>query len=310
MLIFLWILLGLAASYLLLLAFVAWFSIHPPRMPQFVTPGLMGEGHETLSIKTEDGEVLRAWWVPGTRKTTIIFAHGYFTNRCEYVPYVTRFRNRGASCLFFDHRAHGTSSGKVCTFGVREPADVEAAIQWVCTNRPGDKIVLMGNSMGAVACAFAAESTKAKIEALVLDSPYSKIDEAAKGWWTFFARGKYKGFLGPCSMFGRLFTGVNLKALDLAEPHSKLKSVPTLFLFARNDPLICDAEQVRCVEASGENATVVWFEKSDHARARFHEPDLFNRSLFGFLEDLGLIDCLSSDSNSPPRVEDSQGSKP
>lgn len=280
---------GLALLYFALLAAVAWFSIRPPRMPQFVTPGLMGEPHETVSIKTVDNQTLRAWWVPGNGSTTIIFAHGYFTNRCEFVPFVTRFKDRGANCLFFDHRAHGTSTGKRCTFGVEEAIDVEAVIDWVTQNRPNDRIVLVGNSMGGVACAINCAGRPLNVDAIVLDSPYATVGEGAKGWWTFFARGKFKGFLRPCSMFGSAFARADLKSVNLAEALKKIRGVPVLLLFASNDPLISRESAQECIDAAGEMGEAVWFHKSNHARARFHEPELYNESVFDFMVRHGFI---------------------
>src|SRR5690349_13491206 len=135
---------GIALTYTVLLAVVAWVSVRPPRMPQSSTPAQMGEDTETVSIQTKDGNTLRAWWVEGWGDTTVVFVHGYFTNRCEFVPFVSQFHARGASCLFFDLRAHGTSSGKRCTFGVDEALDVAAAVKWAKERRPDDRIVLVG----------------------------------------------------------------------------------------------------------------------------------------------------------------------
>lgn len=274
---------GLVLVYLTLLAAVAWFSIRPPRMPQFVTPGLMGEPYETVSIQTSDNQTLRAWWVPANGTTTIIFAHGYFTNRCEFVPFVTRFKERGANCVFFDHRAHGTSTGKRCTFGVEEAIDVAAVVEWVTANRPNDKIVLVGNSMGGVACAINCATHPIKVDAIILDSPYATVGEGAKGWWTFFARGRFKGFLRPCSMFGTTFAKADLKSVNLAQALSMIRNVPVLLLFASTDPLISRENAQECIDAAGPAAEAVWFHKSNHARARFHEPELYNESVFEFL---------------------------
>lgn len=279
----------LVLVYAILLAAVAWFSVSPPRMPQFVTPGLMGEPHETITIKTSDGESLRAWWVPAEGgDTTAIFAHGYFTNRCEFVPFVSRFKARGISCLFFDHRAHGTSTGKVCTFGVNEVLDMQAAVDHVKKVRPGDKIVLVGNSMGALVCALHTAHDPSGINGLVLDSPYARVDEGARGWWTFFARGRFKHILRPTAIFGRLFCHVDLGSIDLEPAMEKIRGVPSVMMFGEHDPLISREKCDRCVAAGGPLTKVVWFPDSNHARARFREPERYSEALFSFLDEHGL----------------------
>lgn len=282
-----WILLavvgGLILLYVVILFGVAVFSIKPPRMPQFVTPGLMGEAHDTISIKTSDGHTLRAWWVPAEGDTTVVFAHGYFTNRCEFVPFVSRFKARGASCLFFDHRAHGTSTGKRCTFGVEEIHDVAAAVAWVKQNRPNDKIMLVGNSMGALACALYTAEDATGINGLVLDSPYARVDEGAKGWWTFFARGKFKRFLRPTAIFGSLIAQADLKSIDLEHAVAKIRNVPILMMFGEEDPLISREKIEKCMDAAGPHAEVEWFGDSNHARARFRRPEQYSAAMFGFM---------------------------
>lgn len=283
-----WILLGLVALYAILLAAVAKFSVSPPRMPQFVTPGLMGEPNETVTIKTSDGQSLRAWWVPGDGDVVAIFAHGYFTNRCEFVPFVSRFKQRGFSCLFFDHRAHGTSTGKVCTFGVTEVFDMEAAVNWVKEKQPGKKIVLVGNSMGALVCALHAERDATGINGLVLDSPYARVDEGARGWWTFFARGKFRYVLRPTAIFGRLFCRVDLGSIDLEDTMANVRGIPVVMMFGEHDPLISREKTERCVAAGGPLTKVVWFPDANHARARFREPERYSEALFGFLVENGL----------------------
>ena len=296
------VLAGLAAVYFLLLAGVAWFSIRPPRMPQFVTPGLMGEKYETVSIKTPDNQTLRAWWVPAEGNTTVVFAHGYFTNRCEFVPFVTLFKERGANCVFFDHRAHGTSTGKRCTFGVEEAIDVAAVVDWVNQNRPGDKIVLVGNSMGGVACAINCAAHPLKVDGLILDSPYAKVGEAARGWWTFFARGKFKGFLRPCSIFGTTFSKADLKSVNLEAALEKIRGIPVLLLFASTDPLISQENAQKCIDAAGPHAEAVWFHKSNHARARFHEPELYSESVFEFLAKHQFLAHKQAENSGPETV--------
>ena len=271
--------------YAVLLALVAWISVRPPRMPQFVTPGLMGEEHDTLSIGTSDGLSLRAWWVPCEGETTAIFAHGYFTNRCEFVPFVTRFKARKVSSLLFDHRAHGTSTGKICTFGVDEVLDVQAAVNWVKQQRPGQKIVLVGNSMGALACALYAAQEPEGIHGLILDSPYARVDEGARGWWSFFARGRFKHLLRPTAMFGKLFCPADLGSIDLEHAVAKIRDIPMIFMFGEHDPLISKEKTERCLQAAGPMAKVVWFPDANHARARFREPEKYAEALFSFLED-------------------------
>ncbi len=59
----------------------------------------------------------------------------------------------GYNVMVFDLRAHGESGGQLCSFGIAEARDVEAAARWVREAHPEEsqRLLGLGASMGAAA---------------------------------------------------------------------------------------------------------------------------------------------------------------
>lgn len=114
---------------------------------------------ETLSVKSEDGTVLCAEYVPAAvpTKKFVIFFHGY-----RSLPHfdLTFILDRYADCnlALVYQRAHGKSGGKYITYGVKERHD---ALTWCnyLTKRFGSDICICmhGISMGAMTVLSATE---------------------------------------------------------------------------------------------------------------------------------------------------------
>ncbi len=286
------VLAGLFALYALVLLVVAYAMVFPFRVPIFSSPGMMGEPQESVRFTSDDGVELRGWWVPVEGSTVVVFCHGYLVNRSEFVPLTSLFTRRGASCLFFDFRAHGWSGGRKSLFGAAEHLDVAAAVRFVRERRPDARIVLFGSSMGAAAAVFAA-ADGVPADALVLDSPYATLDEATRGWWKYLDQGRWEPFLRPVSWIGRVFTRVNPRSVQTGPAFERVAGRPVLFLFGAKDPLAPRASAERLLAQAGPRARAVWFERSGHTEGRFHEPERYLAEVVEFLESQGLMLNLS-----------------
>jgi uncharacterized protein len=141
----------------------------------------------TVTIRTEDGETLRAWYVPPQDgRPLLLYFHGNggsIDGRADRFEILTA---TGDGLLAVEYRGYPGSTGTVSEPGLHR--DAEAAYRYaVGTSAPPAKIVIIGESLGTgVAVALAAAHPPA---ALVLDSPYSSIVEiAAAQFWMFPVR--------------------------------------------------------------------------------------------------------------------------
>lgn len=284
----LWLLLAIAVYVLVLLA-VVWVSVRPPRIPIFLSPGGMGAPQEDVEFRSDDGTLLRGWWIPAEKATGVaVLCHGYLMNRSELAPVAWMLQRRGVSCLLFDFRAHGRSGGRTTTMGVREAGDVAAAARFA-RDRCAAPLVLIGSSMGAAASAFALAADSGLAEGLVLDSCYSRLPSASLGWWRFLG-GKPLAFaFAPTILLGIPFLRSNPFRVDVAKALRKIPETPVLMLHGDRDTLALPSEALRNRAAHAGGSDIVWLAGCGHAEGRWIHPDLYHRALLGFLGENGLL---------------------
>ena len=81
-----------------------------------------------------------------------------------------------AIATWINFQAHGESSGNHITFGKLESKDAAAAVQFLRQNAPGEKVGVVGESMGGAAALLA--SPALNVDALALELVYPTIEEA------------------------------------------------------------------------------------------------------------------------------------
>ena len=127
-----------------------------------------------IELKTTDGEILSALYRPGSNGATIILCHGYKMDCSEMIPVAAMLERYGYGVLLPDLRSHGSSSGELISFGYHEWQDIEAAVEFILDQQPGQKIGLFGNSMGgALALCYTARDPR--IGAVIAQSPFASI---------------------------------------------------------------------------------------------------------------------------------------
>ncbi len=276
--------LALLAVYIIILLAVTYVSVHPPRVPLWLSPSMLGFPEEDLTVEA-DGNVLTGWWSDcGDGGLVIVCCHGYLMNRCELMPLMVTLSDLRASWLFFDFRCHGKSGGKSCSMGKNEARDVAAVVAWVRERRPDAKVVLYGSSMGGAAATIALGEDPGLADALVLDGAFSSMDEAGRGWWNFVG-GKLLAFvLAPTVWLGGLMLGFNPASVVIADYLKKASHRPVLFLLGCDDPIVSPASAERNIEAAGPDTFVERFEDSGHGEARFKHPERYNEAVRDFIQ--------------------------
>src|SRR5919199_5251127 len=144
-----------------------------PREQKFVTPWELGIPHEEVSFHTEDGLLLRGWWLPSLEpKRTVIALHGHRGARHHCVGVGAALWRRGANVLLFDHRGRGSSEGELMSLGHFETLDALAATDYALSRAPEVPLGVIGYSMGA-SVALMAAARDARVGAVVADSPFA-----------------------------------------------------------------------------------------------------------------------------------------
>src|SRR5512138_3431876 len=149
--------------------------LHPPRfIPQGKTLRKYKIDYYPVSLVTQDGIRLAAWYTPPQNGAVILLAHGYGNKRPEWVYALLARKKYGV--LAWDARAHGESAGAISTIGYLEVLDVKAALEYALA-QPGVKhIGAWGGSMGGATLIRAAAQSP-QIEALFIDSSFTSLEE-------------------------------------------------------------------------------------------------------------------------------------
>ena len=102
--------------------------------------------------------------------------HGVRANRLSMLDRARFLSHANYSVLLFDFQAHGESTGEHITFGYLESMDAQAAVTFLRSNAPDEKIGVIGVSLGGAAVLLA--SPPLDVNAMVLEMVYPTIDQA------------------------------------------------------------------------------------------------------------------------------------
>jgi len=284
-----WVLVALGV-YVGLLVILSLVSIHPYRIPFWISPGTLGAPQEEVVYGSADGQPLRGWWMQndGSNKVAIL-AHGYVMNRCELAPEAFWLWQRGFSCLLIDLRCHGKSGGRRCGLGAYEKGDVQAAVQFARGQVKDAKILLVGSSMGSVACAMALADDNKLADALVLDSAFGRLPSAILGWWRFVGGNWLAVLLSPIPLVAWPLAGFNPFKIDVRTSLLKIgPETPVLMIHGRKDTLALPSEASRNFEAIRGPKQELWFDRCGHSEGRWLYPELYRAALQEFLDKHGF----------------------
>jgi uncharacterized protein len=132
---------------------------------------------EAVTFPSGSGATIHGWLIAGRPGGgAVVLTHGVRGNRLPMLPRARALRDAGYSVLLFDFQAHGESTGSRITFGHLEGRDAAAAIDFVRKRMPGEKVGVIGVSLGGASALLA--PVPLAIEALVLEGVYPDIDAA------------------------------------------------------------------------------------------------------------------------------------
>jgi fermentation-respiration switch protein FrsA (DUF1100 family) len=134
-------------------------------------------GGRSLTFSSASGGRLSAWFIPGTStQGAVLLLHPIRSNKRTMLSRAKFLKHQGYSILLVDFQGHGESEGNRITFGYREAKDVQAAVEKLNELAPGEKVGVLGVSLGAVAVVLS--DVHGSLAAVVLESPYATIEES------------------------------------------------------------------------------------------------------------------------------------
>jgi len=186
-----------------------------------------------VQFPSESGATIHGWFIPGKKgKGAVALMHGVHSNRLSMLDRARFLSHAGYSVLLFDFQAHGESTGNHITFGYLESQDAKAAISFLRSSAPREKIGLIGVSMGGAAALLA--SPALDLNAMVLEMVYPTIKQAVSDRLTM-RLGRWSSVLTPLLTW-QLKPRLGIDA-DALRPIDKVGNIraPKLFIVGADD---------------------------------------------------------------------------
>ena len=233
-----------------------------------------------VTIASPSGSALRGWFVAGQPgQGAILLLHGVHANRLVMLQRARWLAGAGYAVLLIDFQAHGESPGKNITFGHLESRDARAAFDELQRRVPGERIGIVGVSMGGAAALLAQPPLPA--DALVLEQVYPTIDEALDN--------RLRLYLGP---FGPWFEAALERAtsrrlqLDPAQlrpiDHIRDQREP-VFIIAGDIDRHTTLAQSRALFAAAAEPRQMWVVPgAEHVDIAHYAPDEYRKRVLDF----------------------------
>lgn len=244
-----WLAVQVALTFLALNLLTAAYFTRPRRdFSESINPGTYAwQGalpYQDVTFPARGGDAeLTAWYIPAPGATrAVVLVHGKDASRTSeflgrFLELAAGLRARGFAVLMIDLRGHGKSSDAFVSFGLNERRDVLGAVDWL----RGQGIApaqtgLLGVSMGGAAV-LGAMADDREIGAVVTDSAFSDVVDAARTAWTRLTRTPgqliYPGLWLAC-----YFSGVDIWAARPIDDLRRIGGRPVLLIQGTEDFLV------------------------------------------------------------------------
>ena len=241
-------------------------------------------GARTVVFPSRSGSEIRAWLAPGRRGAgAVLLLHGMGGNRASMLTRAAFLHQAGFTILAPDFQAHGESPGRHITFGALESFDAEAALAFLRASAPGERVGVIGVSMGGAATLVG--SRPLAVDALVLESVYPTLQDAVAD--------RLHVWLGP---FGFLGSAVAPTLIDLVAPRigvnpAQLRPIDAiagvggpLLVIAGTDDHYTKLEETRALFARAQSPKELWEVRgAGHVDIHDYSPLEYERRVGAFL---------------------------
>ncbi len=244
-----------------------------------IPAGLQGRA---VQFSSASGSTIHGWFFPGRPGAgAVALMHGYRGDRVQLINRVPFLQQAGYSVLAFDFQAHGESPGQMITVGYLESRDAQAAIAFLRRTCPGEKIGVIGLSMGGAASILAAPQLEA--DALVLEMVYPEIEGATANRMERYLGRWSRGFSPLLTRQIPMRLGISPQLLRPID-HVDEITTPKLFIAGENDRHTRLSES-RALFAAAHEPKDLWIvEKAPHGDAFLVAGEAYRKSVLAFFE--------------------------
>ncbi|MEO7083111.1 MAG: alpha/beta hydrolase [Gemmatimonadaceae bacterium] len=240
---------------------------------------------ENVAFHSGSGGTIRAWFVRGARGAgAVLLLHGAGSDRKSMSGRAAFLHALGFTVLAPDLQGNGESPGDHVTYGVRESLDASAAMDFLHTEMPGERVGVIGVSMGGAASVLGSGPLPA--DAFVLESVYPTIRQALSD--------RLATWFGPLGFAGRWLTSpvISILGSEIGVTEDELKPidrigevhVPLLMIAGTADrytPLV----EAESLFAHARGTKSFWaVDGASHEDIHAYQPLEYERRVGSFLE--------------------------
>jgi alpha-beta hydrolase superfamily lysophospholipase len=274
----------LILAYVAVSLLVAHVLTQPNNRPNTTDPRDVSPDVRAWSARTADGLTLRGWYCPTPEKRRlIVLVHGMGGSLDEMAGIGHDLHAEGYDVLLFDLRGHGSSDRSRLTMGARERVDLRAVLDWA--NRQGyssDRVGWLGWSMGASTVLMEA-AQNAKIQAVVLDSPFGNLPELLDRQLTQHSH-LPKVFNPGILTAARLAFGVRTDNLIPIRSARQWGTRPMLLIHGKDDSIVPFPQAQALAREVGKSCQTVFLPGVEHVGAYRSRPDRYISRVDSFFD--------------------------
>jgi uncharacterized protein len=249
------------------------------------TPSTVGLDHESVTLTTDDGVALAAWYLEGTNDAGVVLVHGAGSTRSDVLDQAAVLVRAGYAVVLEDARGHGESEGTAMDFGWYGDLDVVAGVDFLASHvgiEPG-RIGIVGFSMGGEE-AIGAAAADGRIGAVVAEGATAR--QATDKAWLSDVYGT-RGWVQE--QIERAQYGVADFLTDASPPIALRSAVEradhTRFLLLAAGTLADEHHAASHIQAGARDRVEVWnVDGAGHTDGYRTQPDQWQQRVVGFLD--------------------------
>jgi len=245
-----------------------------------------------FKVTGEDGVSLDAWFSPAQKdvvpRIPVVFCHGWTEVKELHFPLADRLNRQGHDVILYDHRAHGHSTGKAATFGVKERLDLTHVLDGAGDRGlVGDAVASIGFSLGA-STVLQHAPTDGRIAGVVAFAPFVSFRTAIESFRLKLAPWVSSEWLVAGMEAATQEAGFELDEASTLEAVQKL-AVPLMIVEGGRDRALPPLAHVRPLEAAKQNGELSLFtvDRAGHGSLMHRQWPGLNDAVYAFLAGLG-----------------------
>ena len=178
-------------------------------------------------------EIFFQKWISSNQKAIVVISHGIGEHSGRYMNIINKMQNKNISFYAMDHRGHGKSGGKKghVDFFMDFVHDLKIYINSIREENAGQKILLLGHSLGGLIAFKYTLKYKEDLLGLILSSPALIFSADIPEW---------KAMIGQ--FFSKYIPSLTMSNGLNADDLSRDKEVVRLY---KEDPLVHDRVSAR-----------------------------------------------------------------